>query len=227
MYNLYTGPKALNFPNADKPGSYRLVSRIAANTFNPGDTLKLEQFITGYGTGSGFKIFCNISDNLFDESQSRLVSDLTQTLTNPPMLQWGGREIPISNGGYTFTLSSRGHPPWGSPAEIFDIKENHNYIATERTIKNAPFLYILKLKKNVKPGMNYLLYNMTFFNGNEWVCQEEKIPFKINNTFERYNKILSALAAAALLVTIIHNGLAPTIETIHEWGKAIVASHQR
>lgn len=227
MYKLYIGPKPLNFPNAENPGAYRLLSRIAENTYNPGDTIKLEQFITGYGANSGFKIICYMSDNLFDETQSKLFSGLRPPTADTPMLRWGAEEIPISNGGYSFTLSSMQNELWDRPAQTFDTKDQLNYVITERNLSGAPISYSLKLKKNVRPGMHYITSYMTFFNGHEWVCQEEKIPFKINNTFERYNTVIAALAAAALVVTIIHDGAVPMIDTFHDWGKAIVASHQK
>ncbi|CRM19770.1 hypothetical protein [Pseudomonas sp. 31 R 17] len=227
MYELYIGPKPLNFPNAEKPGAYKLLSRIAENTYNPGDTIKLEQFITGYGSNSGFKIICHMSDNLFDETQSTLITGLQAPTADNPMLRWGAEEVHISNGGYSFILSSMQNDRWKTPAQTFDTKQHLNYVITERNLSGAPISYSLKLKKTVRPGMHYLTSYMTFFNGQEWTCQEERIPFKINNTFERYNTLLSALAAAALMVTIFHDGVAPLIECFHDLGKFITALHQK
>ncbi|MNR58837.1 hypothetical protein D3C85_1799340 [compost metagenome] len=75
--------------------------------------------------------------------------------------------------------------------------------------------------KGAKAGNHYIAFYMTYFNGAEWICEEERIAFKINNTFERYNTVISVLAAAALIVTILHDGITPLVETLHSLGKFI------
>lgn len=218
MYKLYTGPKAQNFKDSERPGSYRLASTISDNTFNAGDAIRIDQYITGYGACSGIKIICYISSHIFDEPNSKLNSGLRPPTPDTPLLRWGNEEIPISNGGYSFTLSSMKNELWPEKSSVFDTKEGYNYIITERNLSGAPISYTLKLHENVKPGNHYLSFYMTYFNGAEWICEEEKIQFRVNNTFEKYNTLISALAATALLVTIIHDGVFPLLESIHDLG---------
>jgi hypothetical protein len=227
MYQLYIGPKALNFPNSDKPGAFKLASKLSENVVNAGSTVTLEQYITGYGANSGFKIICYISAKIFDESESILISALLPPDDQSEMLRWGSQTMPISNGGHSLTMSMMKNELWPKPEAIFDIKENLNFIITERSLPAAPFTYKLKIRKDAKPGLHFIVFYMTYFNGSEWICEEERVSIKINSTFERYNTLISALAAAALIVTIIHDGIAPVIETFHDWGKAIDARHQK
>ncbi|WP_223503779.1 hypothetical protein [Pseudomonas sp. BF-R-24] len=218
MLKITLGPKALNHPNSDKPGAYKLASKLKESILNPGETLNLEQYVTGYGSNSGFKIVCYISNNVFDEENSYLHTELSQQKN---ALKWGEKKIKVDNGGFSLTPSSMQNENWEKPEFIFDTKESANYIITEKSLINAPFTYKLKTHRNAKAGAHYIVFYLTYFNGSEWMCEEERVSFKINNTFERFNTLLSILAAAALIVTIAHDGIAPLFDKLHEIGKFV------
>lgn len=213
------GPNALNFENSQKPGSYKLASIISDGTLNPGELVVIKQYITGYGEISGIKIISYISSELFDEKLSHLESGLEKNKEGSDLIHWGGEKINFFNSGITVVPASISFGKWTSP--IFDTEDGQTSILTEKGLPEAPFTYKLKLKENATPGQHYIVFYMTYFNGSEWVCLEEKVALKVNNKFEQYSSTLSVLAATALLVTILHDGIYPIIDSLHDLSKYI------
>lgn len=223
MRKGYIGANPLNYENGHMTGAYRLVSRVSESVLNPGDTLVIDQYITGYGDNSGIKIVTFPSQELFEESESSFRSGLRQN--EQGWIQWGHESEFMQNGGLSTIPSSMKNINWDAPAAIFDISENTNFVITERALGHAPFSYRLKLKKNATPGPHYISFNMTYFNGTEWVCQEEKTNFKVNNKFEEHSALLSTLALIALMVTIFSDGLVPLIKFLHGAAKFVNILH--
>lgn len=213
-----------NFANSDRPGSYRLASVLRESVLDPGGTIEIDQFITGYGECSGLKITFYPSNKLFVEEESFFEHGLQLTKDNPPKVIWGGTVATISNEGTSINPIMK-NDGCGGYSAVFDIRENSNFIFTERRSPKAPFSYRLKLKRDSTSGPHYINFYLTFYNGNEWVCQEERVNFKINNMFETHSTKLSWIAAIALLVTIAHDGLSPILDSLHEVGKWIELIH--
>lgn len=223
MPNKPNKTQPLNFENWQKPGAYKLASAINESTLNPGDLLVIKQYITGYGAISGIKIVSYISSELFLEGQSKLESGFKKNPTDKNLLHWGGDTIDFLNCGLTVFPASMFKEGWLKSSEIFDIEQNSNAILTERALPEAPFTYKLKIKKNARAGQHYMAFYMTYYNGSEWKCLEEKVPFKINNKFEQYSTSLSIVAAIALIVTIFHDGLYPIYDAFTDIAKYIYA----
>ena len=228
MLELRAKKKALNFPDAEKPGSYKLASILKESIVNAGDVVSINQYITGCGENSGFKLVCYISNQIFDETTSTLMTELVPpSEENDNTIQWGFKKFPVVNGGFSLTPGSIQLPDWPERESIFDTDSKTNFIITEKTLPNAPFTYKLKTQKNAKPGLHYIAFYLTYFNGNEWVCEEDRVEFRINSTFERHNTIISLLAATALIVTIFHDGIWPLLETLHEISKFVTSTRNK
>ncbi|MCK3826208.1 hypothetical protein [Pseudomonas sp. W2Aug9] len=224
MMGINTSKNPMNFPDAEKKGGYKLASLLKENTVNPGDTIIIEQYITGYGAYSGFKLVSYISNKVFDENKSFLYAGfIPPSEKNNNKLQWGNEKLRFTNDGVTVLPASMRIDGWPRPESTFDMESGTNKIVTEMALLNAPFVYKLKTLKNARPGVKYMVFYLTFFNGSEWICEESKVEFKINNTFERYNTTLSILAALALFVTILHDGVAPLFDAFHEVAKLIAS----
>ncbi|WP_219268837.1 MULTISPECIES: hypothetical protein [Pseudomonas] len=224
MLEPRTAKKALNFPDAEKPGAYKLASLLKESIVNAGDIVSIDQYITGYGANSGLKLVCYISNKIFDESASTLTTELSPpSEKNNNTFQWGLKKIPVENGGFSLTPGKLQLEHWPKAEAIFDTTLGNNYILTERSLSSAPFAYKLQTLRNAKAGVYYLSFYLTYFNGNEWVCEEDKVDFRINSTFERYNTTISLLAATALIVTIFHDGVGPLFEIFHEIAKFVTS----
>lgn len=213
------GSKALNFKNNECPGSYKLASIISEGTLNPGELVTIKQYITGYGQISGIKIVSYISNEIFDEELSYVENGFRQSEDNPNLLHWGGTKVDFTNSGLTLIPGSLHTKNWDS--FIFDMNDGQTSILTERGLPEAPFTYKLKIKDKATSGQHYIFFYMTYFNGAEWICLEEKTPVKVNNKFEQNSTSLSIIAAIAIIVAIAHDGLFPVIDTLHEIAKHI------
>lgn len=204
-----------NHSKGDAAGSYRLASRVSETSINPGETLKIEQYITGYGPVNLFKIQGYISDEVFDPSSSYVFHSPIGTLNADKTtdFKWGAQKSPIT--GQNFQMMMGALDVDGTQHQfMFDTGPDRTHIFTEVPAGGrAPFEYQLKTKRSARPGAHYISFYTTFNDGYNWVCQEEKVHFKINNKFEQYSTPLSILAALALIVTIIHDGFWP----IGEW----------
>jgi hypothetical protein len=213
-----------NHPESDKPGSYKIASRVRETTINPGETLKIAQYITGYGKADAFKIQAYISDEIFDESSSYAWHSLSGKLRpdNKWDFTWGAEKSPVT--GHAFRMMMGGVVINNERRTyMFDMTPGATHILTEEESGGkAPFEYELKTKRGARPGTHYISFYITYFDGYNWVCQEEKVSFKINNKFEQYSTILSALAAIALLVTIIHDGAWPVSEWAYNQVKSLI-----
>ncbi|MGB5954965.1 hypothetical protein [Pseudomonas sp.] len=210
-----------NYPNKDRCGSYRTASRLHEGIINPGEFLNLSQYITGYGLAEGFKIQVYISNQIFDDSESYVLNGLEHlsSTKSKVFMGWGAKRSQVT--GHNFKIMLAGVSVDGSKSSsIFDTQKDTTFIMSEEDANlHAPFEYRLKTRNNAKPGTYYISFYLTYFNGEGWICEEERTSFRINNKFEQYSAALSFLAATALVVTIIHDGLIPLLDSIHELGK--------
>ncbi|WP_144084428.1 hypothetical protein [Pseudomonas monteilii] len=199
-------------PNGEKPGSYQLATRIDKQIINPGDTLEFEQYITGYGEIKNSKIQVYISTGAFNLKQSYVTSSLRKDIINgDTRYSWGNQRDPLSDIGYTMlpagiTLNSA--PELGS-AMIFDAQMFQNntpstepILMSEMKVIKAPFEYHLISKKDITPGDQYIDFYFTYFNGEKWTTNKERVNFKVRNFFERHTTLTTSLAIIASLSAI-------------------------
>lgn len=211
-------------PYAQEPGAYQLVSKARILILNPGETLFFEQFITGYGKISNAKIQSYISDDVFEQGESTVRHG--GKFENDGKLNiftgWGGQEHQVSPDGFHASIVSHDdYNTYFSDVDIEDEDKNRNRVLTEAVIGHAPFEYTLKTKKAAKPGLHHIDFYFTYYNGQSWTSGKERVEFRINSPFERYSSLLSGLAATALVVTILHDGLGPLLDTAHNVGKFV------
>jgi hypothetical protein len=215
-----------NYENHEGYGCYRTASRMHEGTINPGETLRISQYITGYGKSEGLKIQAYISDQIFDKEKSYVTHSLTGSIAGEGKMDfsWGAEKSIISSHNFKLMLGGI-KVDNAKHSYMFDIQEGATYTMTEQDAGDkAPFEYRLKTNANARPGSHYVSFYLTYFDGACWNCQEEKVTFTINNKFEEYNTILSWLAAAALIVTILHDGLYPVLVSAHDLGKLILSA---
>lgn len=212
-----------NQPFAEKPGDYKIASRVYSYVINPGDTLKIDQFITGYGEIYQAKIIGYFSPDTFDTENTRIVSGLIARFEENGMhIKWGKSEDKIrQDDSIVMNISGWQAEGWKETTSAFDLSNDSNIIATEVKLEHAPIHYKLKTNNHLKPGAYHLSFYLTYFNGDSWCCVEERIDFKVQNPFERYNGVISALAAIALVVAIAADGLIPLFKQFHEIGKFV------
>lgn len=204
----------MRFENHDKKGSYKLVSVARQQIINPGDTIVIDQYISGYGTGSGLKVVYYPSADIFDNDKSEFSFSIKKL--DDGKFGWGGTTGKPNEHGVTMCQG----PFWkfddSPPSYFIDANEDkkNNQLLSETNIRGkSPFSYKLKTRKNTRPGNYRLNFCLTYFNGEEWETSDQICDFKINSFFERHSTLISFLAMVALLVSIIHDGAYP----LYEW----------
>ncbi|WP_445672424.1 hypothetical protein [Pseudomonas inefficax] len=223
MRDLDRSTQPRNWENSEACGSFALASRVSEAVLNPGETLKFEQFITGYGEIKQCKIQCYISSDIFEHTASKITHGINKD-PKSGMITWGQQSHNVGGEGFHIIFNGLQAPQWNESTVFFDATPG--MLATEIILTKAPLDYALKTKKNIKPGAHYLDFYMTYFDGYEWRITKERVDFRINNSFEKHSSLISFLAFAALIVTILHDGIGPALELIHELGKMMLLRHQ-
>lgn len=217
--NLMDRDRPRYFANCNSPGAYSIATRVGETILNPGDTLKFEQFVTGYGDARDAKIQCYISSNVFDDSKAHVLLGLGSD-TPEEKVRWGFERMNVQDDGFRinpnmFTYNAKTK----NEVKTFFVDGNSekiNSVLSEVRLTNAPFTYSLPTKKDIKPGSHYIDFYMTYFNGREWIVTKERVDFKIRNFFERNNKFISWLAIIASTSAIARLVMIPLAQSIYE-----------
>lgn len=207
---------ALKYENSDKPGSYLLAIRANRSVFNPGESFTLEQYITGYGKGTSLKIAHYPSSDIFDYDNSFVEWNL-KPANSENMQVWGAQKNKLEPIGITLFHGDFESRDWADSSAFVDFfpHDKTTMLISEKNLGgNSPYQYTFKLRKDAPAGVHKLHFYMTYFNGESWQCSASEVEFRINNSFEKNNSLLSSLAFLALVITISKDGLGPVIETI-------------
>jgi hypothetical protein len=73
-------------------------------------------------------------------------------------------------------------------------------------IDSAPLIWKLKTKEDTKPGKYKLNFVWTYYNGNEWVVDNEEIEITVMNWYQRYDKeiqLFSYVIAAMTFLSLV------------------------
>ncbi|MNY04387.1 hypothetical protein D3C86_1370620 [compost metagenome] len=202
-----------NSPNADKPGAYNLATRVGKTVINPGDALKIEQYITGYGNITQVKLVCYLSSDIFDVDHTYVEYGMKPDSTTGE-INWGKHKSQLEDPGLTLGLVGFRKDGWAESTMILDVDGASNRVLTELKLEKAPLDYNLKTLKTISPGDHYIDFYLTYFNGEKWCVTKEKTSFKVKNFFERHAKKISWLAVIATTLSIIRFGLVPAINLI-------------
>lgn len=190
------------FGDSSKPGDYRLVIRNICPNINPGDGIKFEIYVTGYGKISNCKIGMFTSNSVFDENKSE--ANYGVELIGKE-LRFGRTSSKIPPSGFGVTIpdiiessDKRYH------ASVFgDIAENEMLIGSETKAGNALIEIKLKTSDKIQPGNYECMFYMTYFNGVEWKSENKHIQFTVKNILQRHELLFATLAATAAITAIL------------------------
>ncbi|WP_152442313.1 hypothetical protein [Pseudomonas putida] len=208
--------------NCRAVGSYSLVTVINNPIINPGETITIDQYISGYGLGSGVKVVHYPSSDVFDVKNSYV--SFNPKFNGDDPITWGGIQGQPDETGGTLIMGPMYRTGSGELVTFCDAdaNSNRNSIITERKLgEKPPFHYLFKTKNTAKPGPYKISFVFTYFNGENWQSSTETVEFKIQNYFEKYNTVISILAAAALITTIFSDGVIPTTSSLWNFAKEV------
>ncbi len=177
---------------SEKNGSYEQGFKVSSTVLNPGDSIVIEQYFTGYGNIRRAKtVFFPISD-IFDKEKSYVLHSIK--IDSSGLHTFGGSKDGIQDTGVSFSLQGMKNKGWEESTMFMDIDNGEDVefsipqLMSELKLGEAPFKYHLTTSKNILPGPYSLEFHFIYFNGDAWKSSVKKIDFKVQNFFEQFNK---------------------------------------
>lgn len=198
----------------DKAGSYKQVFRVHTPVIDKGEKIKIEQFFSGYGINHFSKLVFFCSKDIFEQDSSLITYGYKENEIDKDgkkSFEYGGEKKEFDKIGMFFDLSGAIKlNDWKHPTMYFDVNQsNCRQISTEMVVNESPFKYELKTKKNIKPGLYYLEFNYTYFNGVKWETDNRVVEFKVRNFIERHDTLIGVIATIASILAILGLGILP------------------
>ena len=195
-------------------GAYEQVIKLVNPVINPGATLEVEQFFTGYGNITGAKLGFFPNVDVFVSKDSKVMSHLYEK--SPKVYAFGRNEHPFENTGLHISLTGTGikMEEWKDekPTLFCDVSGGFTpQIMTETKLDEAPVKYILKTNKKIRPGIYSLDFYFTYHNGSSWKVSTKKAEFKVRNFLERHDVLIGTIAILASVSALVRFAFYPLI----------------
>jgi hypothetical protein len=215
------------------PGAYDLAIRALKPVINPGETVTLEVYITGYGIITGPKLSLTLPSRSVDTNESKILHGFKhppegQTVSMSEV-EYGHTESAMSEVGFNIQLAGiSGYIAtdgtdinYGEYTMFWDaIIPDHGgtpTIASEMKRGEAPVYVRIKTTKAIAPGNHNLLFHFTYFDGERWQITNRSVSLFVRNWFQRNHGItwtlgvvVALFAALSLLINIVANWEAVT-----------------
>jgi hypothetical protein len=229
--------------DGDKPGKYELIDHIFESSVDPGDTVKIDLYITGYGNITSSKLYFSPPPVLiFEEGKDSIVTsglksnkiakgDMvlapnshqpTPALGDGVVISWGRESVPITRFGFTLGLGGVKLGDWSEGTAYFDADNGRISIGSTPSISTEAFMegwppirLVLKLKKDVRPGIYTMGFVFTYFNGTAWQNSSLRTSITIRNAFQRHEKAVTVIGIVAAAGS--SSGLIPYIKAFCQW----------
>jgi hypothetical protein len=177
--------------SARLPGSYQPAVRFDASVIDPGDELRGEMFICGYGHVGHMKLGFYPSQGFVDETDSRISYGIRD---DQGAVVFGGEHAIVGPAGLTLALPN---------GLVFDVTSQPlPMVSTEALVGQAPVAFRLKTPRTVRPGTHVLFFVLTYFNGERWATATQSVSFTVRNVLQRHEVLVTALGSAAALAAV-------------------------
>jgi hypothetical protein len=186
--------------SATLPGSYQPAVRFDASIIDPGEELRGEMFICGYGHIGQMKLGFYPSQGFIEETDSRVSYGLTR---EQGKLVFGGEHSIVGPAGVTLSLPK---------TLVFDVGGGPlPMVSTEALVGQAPVAFRLKTPHGVRPGTHTLFFVLTYFNGERWATATQSVSFTVRNVLQRHEVAVTALGVLATAATVV----GALVEVVH------------
>lgn len=177
-------------PDAEMPGKYAVVALLNKSELDPGDSLKLSIFFTGYGMIKSAKLFYETSSTQVFDSNTLIIGGMG--LEGKGKIFWGKDSNKYSfNKGNVIELTDMGLPINQDDATPFvDFSLRSNVLVTEFEIVNPPLQYQFRINDDAGGNSYKITLYLTYFNGHAWQVSKQEIDFKISSFIDRHQVIL-------------------------------------
>jgi hypothetical protein len=212
-HNLHTGPRLAE--NANQPGEYRVAIRIVQAEVDPGDQLRVEIYVTGYGQIYGSKLIFYPPPYFIDEEQSTVFHGLdVQEVEGERRFVFGTTEQRFKDfggdPGMLLTIGGIALPGWEKATPYVDVDFQSDTATSkaigltfmEQKLLRAPIELLLKVRKKAPSGHHDLRFYLTYFNGEVWKTDSQAVSLSVRNLFQRHpyiTWIIGSVGAALAL----------------------------
>lgn len=207
--HIYFGAKPRNMQDADSPGHYELVTQLDKGEIDPGDSVTLSIFISGYGNIGESKLVIEKLPAIFDIGSSYTLAinfelvgkDKDGRDVGKVVYQRAGIPAP-------FVITLGGVKVRGWPRSTYYVDEeptSHGAlnILTESTFPQAPFSVHFQTDRKIEPGAYNFAVIYTYFDGKEWVGEQQTINFKVKSYVERNNTWFTILGLVLAFIAVL------------------------
>ncbi|SDY39806.1 hypothetical protein [Hymenobacter psychrophilus] len=189
--------------NGDKTGKYELIARIYDANIDPGDTVVVDIYITGYGQIANSKLALYPPISILADSGSAVSYGFDY---QQERVRWGGHTTAVSERGIVLPTAGPDDEPWPGYTRFFDVSEDPApRIVTEASQGDngtAPYTLNLRLSSRAKSGDYNVTLVFTYFNGETWQTSRADPKFAVRNVFERNERVISILGVLAAIGSI-------------------------
>lgn len=194
------------------PGKYELVLRTESRVINPGDPLKLQFFITGYGRlGVGPKLYFTPPPGLI--VKGTIYSGYKKVGEG---VRWGGPGTDATQDGFTAQLTAGFESKLGVVSMFSDYihlrraighKDEEaqpmvRAIMSERPIEELSPVFGTLETRTDRPGVYKIYAYLTYHNGENWNVSIAEIELKVRSWPERNATLLAAFGLAGIFASI-------------------------
>lgn len=185
-----------------KEGKYHLVMRSTKTVVDPGESVLVQLYITGFGTIDYPKLVFYPSANVLSK-QSEV--SFGAELRDNGLAYFGSQKEKFDQYGKTINLSFvNGHTLFLRNSKSISLQ-----IMTEKNTNDvAPVQLDLRLSSQARPGNYFIHFVLTYFNGEEWDSVSEKFTFTVRNSLQRHELLAWWLGIIAAAATVISAGFA-------------------
>lgn len=192
--------------HAAEPGKYYPATRIDRPVVDPGEMVRVQVYISGYGRILGSKLHFAPPLNLLNSQDSRIRTDLKMENGD---FKFGARTMMLDEAGSVLALNG-GISFGGQPerTNYFDaVPASADVvppISTEQVWGDHTFAdYLLAIRKDARPNTYALFLTLTYFNGAEWQIAQHTFSITVRNFYQRRETAIAAVAVAAAAATVL------------------------
>ena len=220
MSNLFLDDNAPRIGvGATRPGRYGLVIRLSYDVIDPGDSIEIEVFFSGYGEIVSSKAVFYPSPGIVDNDPEKSYAVYGMGTNEQGLSVWGSERVPLlSEGNSFFFCGGLQANNWPCPTIYFDDRKapgppDPPQVSTEVKLAGcAPLHVYLTTPRKVRPGSHSLHFLYTYFTGVTWESSSETVHFTIRNFYQRNEGRVWFLGAVAAFL-----GIVIAIWTIISW----------
>lgn len=192
--------------DAERTGSYGLAVRLSTTVVDPGETLTLEVYISGYGQIQGSKLVFYPSPAIVARGSSCRFG------LGPPdgegLACFGFQKTDLDPLGNTIVF---GVEPLSLGAErptmYVDARpagDPHQISTETKSLPTncAPVQVELVTRSDARPGMYSVQFLFTYFNGSAWANSSETVQFSVRSVYQRYEGWIWRAGAVVTVIAI-------------------------